>query len=87
MKQSGIFLSKVCTAADMNWLYGKTSELPTIIIAIHSKGVTIYRYIVVSFCRFDISVRLMRIPIYPYTHSSPMFYTRTACLVQLVLCT
>ena len=21
----------VCTAADMNWLYGKTSELPTMI--------------------------------------------------------
>ena len=48
-----------------------------------TKGVTIYRYIGVSFCRFDIPVRLMRIPVYRYTHSSPVFYTYTACLTHV----
>ena len=47
---------------------------------IGSKGVTIYRYIAVSFCRFDIPVCLMRIPVYRYIIAVPCFI-----LVQLVL--
>ena len=44
-----------------------------------TKGVTIYRYTAVSFCWFDIPVRLMRIPVYHYTIAVPCF-----TLVQLV---
>ena len=83
-RNEAVVENRLCQDTDFDKLELSTSLSET-------KGVTIYRYSAVSFCRFNILVpmqytgTLIKNTGLSLYHSSPVFYTHTACFEHLVL--